>query len=280
MLDVGAIHATIERSAHTVLVVDDNPVTRYSTARVVRAAGFQTMEAESGAQALQMAGEGISAVVLDVHLPDIDGFAVCRALRTREDTAQLPVMHLFGGPRACRGPRHRAERRGRRLPHPSRGTRGAGGHPAGTHPRAHCGGQPAAQRPALPRHLQPGPQRHRAAGARRALHRRQPGDGARARAHPPGSPRPRDQRLRPARLGGLRQGQDGGHRPVGHLAGRVPAHAALGPMGVPGMEHFRARGTRDAHGPGRRHLRAGGTRQPPPGRCWSASRRPAPRPSA
>ncbi|WP_019701094.1 hybrid sensor histidine kinase/response regulator [Paracidovorax oryzae] len=94
MLDVGAIHATIERSAHTVLVVDDNPVTRYSTARIVRAAGFQTVEAESGAQALQMASEGISAVVLDVHLPDIDGFAVCRALRAREDTAQLPVMHL------------------------------------------------------------------------------------------------------------------------------------------------------------------------------------------
>lgn len=94
MLDVGAIHATIERSAHTVLVVDDNPVTRYSTARIVRAAGFQTEEAESGAQALQMASEGVSAVVLDVHLPDIDGFAVCRALRAREDTAQLPVMHL------------------------------------------------------------------------------------------------------------------------------------------------------------------------------------------
>lgn len=94
MLDVGAIHTTIDRGTHTVLVVDDNPVTRYSTARIVRAAGFLTLEADSGMQALQMAGEGISAVVLDVHLPDIDGFQVCRTLRAREDTAQLPVMHL------------------------------------------------------------------------------------------------------------------------------------------------------------------------------------------
>ncbi|MDT0137782.1 response regulator [Acidovorax sp. PRC11] len=94
MLDVGAIHTTIDRGTHTVLVVDDNPVTRYSTARIVRAAGFQTLEAASGAQALQMAGGNISAVVLDVHLPDIDGFEVCRTLRVRQDTAQLPVMHL------------------------------------------------------------------------------------------------------------------------------------------------------------------------------------------
>ncbi len=94
MLDVGAIHTTIDRGTHTVLVVDDNPVTRYSTARIVRAAGFLTLEADSGMQALQLAGDGISAVVLDVHLPDIDGFQVCRTLRAREDTAQLPVMHL------------------------------------------------------------------------------------------------------------------------------------------------------------------------------------------
>ncbi|SFD54973.1 hybrid sensor histidine kinase/response regulator [Paracidovorax konjaci] len=94
MLDVSAIHATIDRSAHTVLVVDDNPVTRYSTVRIVRAAGFQALEADSGTQALQLASSGVSAVVLDVHLPDIDGFAVCRTLRSQRETAQLPVMHL------------------------------------------------------------------------------------------------------------------------------------------------------------------------------------------
>jgi PAS domain S-box-containing protein len=88
------IHTTIDRAAHTVLVVDDNPATRYSTARVIRAAGFKTAEAGTGGEALRLAAGGVSAVVLDVHLPDIDGFEVCRAIRARPQTAALPVVHL------------------------------------------------------------------------------------------------------------------------------------------------------------------------------------------
>ena len=77
------ITTTIDRGAHTLLVVDDNPATRYSTARVLRAAGFRTAEAGTGAEALEMARRGMSAVVLDVDLPDLDGFEVCRTLRSR-----------------------------------------------------------------------------------------------------------------------------------------------------------------------------------------------------
>lgn len=88
------ILSTIDRSQHTVLVVDDNPATRYSTARIVRAAGFLTQEAATGIGAIVMASKGVSAVVLDVHLPDIDGFEVCRQLRSDSATALLPVIHL------------------------------------------------------------------------------------------------------------------------------------------------------------------------------------------
>lgn len=88
------ILATIDRSQHTVLVVDDNPATRYSTARIVRAAGFLTLEAATGTEAVVLASHGVSAVVLDVHLPDIDGFEVCRQLRSDVATALLPVIHL------------------------------------------------------------------------------------------------------------------------------------------------------------------------------------------
>lgn len=77
-----------------VLVVDDNPVTRYATVRVLNAAGYRTIEAESGQEALQLADTSVSAVVLDVNLPDIDGFQVCRALRGRPETATVPVVHL------------------------------------------------------------------------------------------------------------------------------------------------------------------------------------------
>ncbi|HZY20267.1 MAG TPA: response regulator [Ramlibacter sp.] len=94
MVDPVSLHSTIDRGAHTVLVVDDNPATRYSTSRVVRAAGFRTVEAGSGGDALAIAARGVSAVVLDVHLPDMDGFQVCRELRARPGTQLLPVVHL------------------------------------------------------------------------------------------------------------------------------------------------------------------------------------------
>ena len=94
MIESEVINATIDRSMHTVLVVDDNPSTRYSTARVIRASGFRTAEAGTGGEALDMSAQGVSAVVLDVHLPDIDGFEVCRMIRARPATAMLPVVHL------------------------------------------------------------------------------------------------------------------------------------------------------------------------------------------
>jgi PAS domain S-box-containing protein len=88
------INTTIDRSFHTVLVVDDNPATCHATARVIRAAGFQTMETGNGSEALKLARSGVSAVVLDVELPDLDGFEVCRIIRSQAETASLPVIHL------------------------------------------------------------------------------------------------------------------------------------------------------------------------------------------
>src|SRR5688572_16536884 len=79
---------------NTVLVVDDNPTARYSTARVLRAAGFATVETAGGAEALELAARGVEAVVLDVHLPDLHGFEVCRLLRSQPATATVPVIHV------------------------------------------------------------------------------------------------------------------------------------------------------------------------------------------
>ena len=82
-----------DNSEATILVVDDNASKRYVTVRMLRAAGFNISEAINGQQALEMAGDA-DAVVLDVNLPDIDGFEVCRRLRARETTSHLPVIHL------------------------------------------------------------------------------------------------------------------------------------------------------------------------------------------
>ncbi len=84
----------IDRSAHELLVVNDDPASRYATVRMLQNAGFRTREAATGAAALAAVNEGISAMVLDVHLPDIDGWETVRRLRARPGTARLPVLHL------------------------------------------------------------------------------------------------------------------------------------------------------------------------------------------
>ena len=64
-----------------ILVVDDNPPTRYSTSRVLRNEGFTVLEAGTGQDALQLAAtHPLDLVVLDVNLPDIDGFEVAGQL--------------------------------------------------------------------------------------------------------------------------------------------------------------------------------------------------------
>jgi len=84
----------IDRSLHELLVVDDNPTSLYVTARVLRAAGFRVTEAATGSEALAKADDSISALVLDVHLPDIDGFEICARLRSRGGLTRIPVLHL------------------------------------------------------------------------------------------------------------------------------------------------------------------------------------------
>ena len=94
MTDTPPDFRPVDRSKHELLIIDDNPASRYATVRQLRGAGFRTREAASGADGLAAADDTISAVVLDIHLPDIDGFELCALLRSRPGTARLPVLHL------------------------------------------------------------------------------------------------------------------------------------------------------------------------------------------
>jgi PAS domain S-box-containing protein len=76
-----------------ILAVDDNPAALYATTRILKSAGYVVLQAATGSAALAAAHEA-DLVVLDINLPDMDGFEVCRRLRARPETAQLPVLHL------------------------------------------------------------------------------------------------------------------------------------------------------------------------------------------
>jgi PAS domain S-box-containing protein len=76
-----------------ILAVDDNPAALYATTRILKSAGYEVLQASTGGAALAAAHDA-DLVVLDINLPDMDGFEVCRRLRARPETAQLPVLHL------------------------------------------------------------------------------------------------------------------------------------------------------------------------------------------
>ena len=76
------------------LAVDDNDAIRYSVARRLRDAGFHVIEAGTGAEALRLARQDPVLITLDINLPDIDGFEVCRRLKDDPATREIPVLHL------------------------------------------------------------------------------------------------------------------------------------------------------------------------------------------
>ncbi len=77
----------------TILNVDDNDVHRYAITHVLRKAGFSVVEARTGREALAMASSLPSLVVLDINLPDMLGFEVCRQLKADPVTRDIPVVH-------------------------------------------------------------------------------------------------------------------------------------------------------------------------------------------
>jgi signal transduction histidine kinase len=77
-----------------ILNVDDYGPGRYSRTRILQSSGFEVLEAGSGAEALALVGRNPGLVILDVNLPDINGFEVCRRIKQNEDTASIVVLHL------------------------------------------------------------------------------------------------------------------------------------------------------------------------------------------
>jgi signal transduction histidine kinase/PAS domain-containing protein len=79
----------------TILHIDDTESNRYIISRMLRDAEFDLIEATTGEAGLRLLGEKPpDLVILDVKLPDIDGFEVCRQIRVNPATATTPVLFL------------------------------------------------------------------------------------------------------------------------------------------------------------------------------------------
>jgi two-component system cell cycle response regulator DivK len=75
------------------LIVDDNEKNRKLAGSILSAAGFRTIQATTGAEAIALAAEHAPDVILmDLRLPDMDGTDAARTLRAGKRTARIPVV--------------------------------------------------------------------------------------------------------------------------------------------------------------------------------------------
>jgi PAS domain S-box-containing protein len=81
-------------SGPVILHIEDNETVRYTTGKDLRRAGFAVQEAKTAEEGLRRAHEAPDLVLLDIQLPDMSGFEVCRRLKSDPATAAIPVLHL------------------------------------------------------------------------------------------------------------------------------------------------------------------------------------------
>jgi pilus assembly protein CpaE len=81
--------------ASRILVIDDNIVNLKMASTILKQAGYEVLTAQSGPEALRQADHiQPDLIIVDLMMPDMDGYEVCRRLRSKPRLANLPIMML------------------------------------------------------------------------------------------------------------------------------------------------------------------------------------------
>jgi CheY-like chemotaxis protein len=79
----------------TILIADDEPSVLAITSLIIRSAGYETVEAANGVEALEkFESTPIDGLVSDIHMPQMDGIEL--ALHVRKQAPNLPVLLMSG----------------------------------------------------------------------------------------------------------------------------------------------------------------------------------------
>lgn len=93
--DVGLrMGTTTQAFGQSILLVDDEEKILEITQMVLEKEGYHVITANTGQKALQKVEQGIDLVLLDIKLPDTDGYSLCRAIKANEETRDIPVILL------------------------------------------------------------------------------------------------------------------------------------------------------------------------------------------
>src|SRR2546423_13501128 len=83
------------RRVPLILNVDDDDGGRYAVSRDLVRGGYEVVEARTGCEAIESTTQHQpDLVLLDVNLPDINGFEVCRRLKADPVTSSIPILHI------------------------------------------------------------------------------------------------------------------------------------------------------------------------------------------
>lgn len=94
---------------HTVLYIEDNPDNMMLVQRALEARGYKLLKAKNGMEGVTTAeGEDVNLILLDINLPDIDGYEVARRLRSSNKRALTTIPIIAVTANALKGDAEKA----------------------------------------------------------------------------------------------------------------------------------------------------------------------------
>lgn len=86
---------SMNQKKKTILIVDDNPMNLLLTSHVLENEGYATLTADDGRIALkELEKQTPSLILLDVMMPEMDGYEVCRLINANEEWTEIPIIFL------------------------------------------------------------------------------------------------------------------------------------------------------------------------------------------
>ncbi len=82
----------VAKKVPNILIVDDVESNRYAFGTYLKSEGYNIIEAASGAEALTKLEQKPDLILLDINLPDISGYEICKQLKTRASLRDIPVI--------------------------------------------------------------------------------------------------------------------------------------------------------------------------------------------
>lgn len=84
-------------SGQTILVVDDSPTVRKLVAMTLEKRGYKVVSAFDGVAAIkEIATHSPTLILMDVNMPRLDGYQLCKLVKKHESTRHIPVLMLSG----------------------------------------------------------------------------------------------------------------------------------------------------------------------------------------